>query len=94
MKYFRELRKLKNLSNYQVIIYDATIDYDLESETDQVYNNILPVGLDKKGNKTYTGLLTKYQRNYFDNVFTMYGCRLISDYEKDNDTRQIFIHLY
>jgi hypothetical protein len=93
MKYFRELRKLKNLSNYQVIIYDATIEYDLESETDQVYNNFLPVGLDKKGNKTYTGLLTKAERNYYDGVFNLYANRLVSDYEKDNDSNQIFIHL-
>jgi hypothetical protein len=93
MKRFKELRKLKNLSNYQIIIYDETIKYDLESETDQVYNNILPVGLDKEGNKTYTGLLTKDERVYFDNIFKMYGSRLISDYEKDNDTNQIFIHL-
>ena len=93
MKYFRELRKLKNLSNYQVIIYDAAIEYDLESESDQVYNNVLPVGLDAKGNKRYTGLLTKVERDFYDGIFNLYGDRVVDDYEKDNDTNQIFIYL-
>ena len=84
---FSNFRKNKRLmKNYRVIIY-------YESKGDKLYDDILPVGYSENGSKMYNGLLTKQDRDYYDNVFRVYGDFVIIDKDIDDENKIIYLYI-
>lgn len=84
---FASLRKDKKLmSGFTIIIYEIPLG-------DKVYHNILPVGYSRTGSKMYNGLLTRVERDYYDNIFKKYENYIIRDKEVDIENGLIFIEI-
>jgi len=84
---FSKLKKDKRLiKGYNVLIYDGLYG-------DKIYDDILPVGINRFGNTDYRGFNTKKERDYYDSVFIELGNREIVDKDVDIVNKQLFIFL-
>lgn len=84
---FYNFRKNKRLmKNYVVIIYH-------EVSGDKLYHDILPVGFNENGSNLYYGLMTKKERDYYDDVFRDYGDFVITDKDIDDENKLIYLYI-
>ena len=84
---FSQFRKnTKLMKGYTVILY-------AEQDGEKLYHDILPVGFNETGHKTYKGLMLKKERDYYDSVFKEYGDYVITDKDIDDEYKIIYLHI-